>query len=121
MLLVYTQVIYAQQPAQEQQEHEVEATDVLVDPTSTPSKKILFSVYPNPQSGDIKVAMHSYIGERVTFTLVGPTRKVLQTKAVADCTDQTVVDFKLKKVKKGNYTIRVVNSRLQHMSQMFVL
>jgi hypothetical protein len=107
--------------AQAQHNAEIETADELVDPASTPSKHILFTVYPSVQTSQVTVAMQSYIGPRATFTLIGPSGKPIDQVAVMDCTDQTVVKLKLKTRKKGHYMVRVVTSKLKHMTSLFVL
>jgi hypothetical protein len=106
---------------QAQHNAEIETTDELVDPASTPSKHILFTVHPSVETSEVTVAMQSYIGPRATFTLIGPSGKQIDQVAVSDCTDKTVVKLKLKTRKKGHYMVRVVTSKLKHMTSLFVL
>jgi hypothetical protein len=58
---------------------------------------------------------------KVTFMRLESSAKIVSSKMLDNCNEFAVVEFKLKRRMKGNHQVRLVNTRLQHMTELFVL
>ncbi|MGK0363328.1 MAG: hypothetical protein ACI85O_000373 [Saprospiraceae bacterium] len=78
------------------------------------------SVFPNPTVNEIKVALHAYLGEQVTVTLLNQYGQILEEKRFGELTDE-LPSFEMKSYPEGLYFIRVQAEGKRMISRRFVV
>ena len=78
------------------------------------------SVFPNPTSGDIKVALHAYLGEQVTVKLLNQYGQTLEEKRFVELTDE-LASFDMKRYPDGLYFISVQAEGKRVITRRFVV
>ena len=89
------------------QSSSVEFADDVDDLGVKPGTNNKISVFPNPTSDNITVALSSYKEQKVVVTVVNSTGKTVAYKSAEDCKKTSTVAFNLSKFGKGVYFIKI--------------
>jgi trimeric autotransporter adhesin len=79
-----------------------------------------FAVYPNPTTGNFKVSVGAFKGEKVAVMILDANGRMVEYRHVENCTAGTAVDFNLSKFSKGMYIIKVINAKTSHTAKLIV-